>query len=224
MIRVAGRYQGVLLDAFGTLLTLDDPVGRLHHSVAAELGEQVSTAAVERALAAEIAFYSEHCHEGRDAESLADLHVRCAAIVLDELAIRADPARAVELLGGAFHYRAYDDVGPTLDGLRRAGVPVAVVSNADYTLPAMLESAGVRTDHVFSSAATGSSKPDPGIFQMAIAALGMPAERLLHVGDTPAADGDGARAAGVAVRIIDRAPGRAAGTIGSLTEILEMIE
>lgn len=224
MTRVAGRYQGVLLDAFGTLLTLDDPVSRLHRGVAAELAEQVSTAAVERALAAEIQYYAEHCHEGRDAESLADLHVRCAAIMLDELDIRTDPARAVELLGGAFQYCAYDDVGPTLDGLRRAGVPVAVVSNADYTLPAMLASAGVHADHVFSSAATGSSKPDPGIFRLAAAALGAPAGRLLHVGDTPAADGVGARAAGVAVRIIDRAPGRAPGTIGSLTEILEMIE
>lgn len=221
---MAGRYQGVLLDAFGTLLTLDDPVGRLQRSLAAELSVEASAAAVEGALAAEIVYYADHCHEGRDAESLADLHVRCAAILLDELAIQADPARAVELLGGAFRYRAYDDVGPALDGLRRAGAPVAVVSNADYTLPAMLDSAGVHADHVFSSAATGSSKPDPGIFRFAIAALGLPADRLLHVGDTPATDGVGARAAGVAVRIIDRARGRGPGTIGSLTEILEMIE
>ncbi len=224
MSGMAEGYRGVLLDAFGTLLTLDDPVGRLQRSLAAKLGVEASAAAVEGALRAEIAYYSEHCHEGRDAGSLADLHVRCAAILLDELAIQADPARAVELLGGAFRYRAYDDVAPALEGLRRAGVPVAVVSNADYTLPAMLASAGVHADHVFSSAATGSSKPDPAIFRFAIAALGLPAERLLHVGDTPAADGAGARAAGLAVRIIDRADGRAAGTIGSLTEILEMIE
>jgi putative hydrolase of the HAD superfamily len=224
MTGVAARYQGVLLDAFGTLLQLDDPVGRLRAELGGKLGVDVSAAAVEHALATEIAYYSEHCHEGRDVGSLADLHVRCAAIVLDELAIRADPVRAVKVLGGAFRYRAYDDVAPALDGLRRAGVPVAVVSNADYTLPAMLASAGVHADHVFSSAATGSSKPDPGIFRFAIAALGLPAGRVLHVGDTPAADGDGARAAGIAVRIIDRAQGRAAGTIGSLTEILEMIE
>jgi putative hydrolase of the HAD superfamily len=221
---MAGRYRGVLLDAFGTLLTLDDPVGRLQAELAGELGVHASTEAVERSLAAEIAYYADHCHEGRDESSLADLHVRCAAILVDELTIPVEPGRAVQLLGGAFRYRAYDDVGPALDGLREAGVPVAVVSNADYTLPAMLASAGVRADHVFSSAATGSSKPDPGIFRAAVAALGLPAERVLHVGDTPAADGDGARAAGVAVRIIDRAQGRAPGTIGSLTEILEMIE
>jgi putative hydrolase of the HAD superfamily len=217
------RYDGLLLDAFGTLLRLDDPVGRMTAELAAALDVHPPAGVVEGALAAEVVYYAGHCHEGRDPDSLADLYRRCARVLLDGLGIDCEPGRAVQLLGGAFRYRAYDDVEPALAGLRAAGVPVAVVSNADYTLPVMLASAGVRTDHVFSSAATGSSKPDPGIFRAAIDALGMPSERLLHVGDTPEADGAGARAAGVDVRIIDRAGGGGPGTIGSLTEILEMI-
>jgi putative hydrolase of the HAD superfamily len=87
----------------------------------------------------------------------------------------------------------------------------------------MLEQAGLRLEHVCSSAATGSSKPDPGIFRAALAGLGADPRHTLHVGDTLATDAAGARAAGVDVRIIDRSDGGGEDTIGALTEILELI-
>jgi putative hydrolase of the HAD superfamily len=218
-----GRYGAVLLDAFGTLIELDDPVRRLRDAVAERLHTSVSEEVADRALQAEISYYATHCHEGRDASSLERLRRRCAATVLEELGIDGDPARAVVLLADSIRYRAYRDAHPTLAGLEQAGVPVAVVSNADCSLPDMLAAAGLRTRHVFSSAATGSSKPDPGIFLAALEALGVPAERTLHVGDTPSADAVGGLAAGVDVRIIDRARSGQPGTIASLTEILELI-
>ena len=220
----ARRYDAVLLDAFGTLLDLDDPVGRLQRAVAERLGRQVPREAARRAFAAEVDYYAGRCHEGRDPATLAALRTACAAVVLDELGIEHDPADAVVLLGDSIRYRAFDDVRPALAGLERAGVAVAVVSNADCSLPDMLRAAGLGLERVFSSAVTGFSKPDPGIFRAALRALGVPAGRALHVGDTPAADGKGARAAGVDVRIIDRS-GAAGGpdTIASLTEILELV-
>jgi 2-haloalkanoic acid dehalogenase type II len=217
------RYDAVLLDAFGTLLDLDDPVGRLQQAVTERLGRSVSRDAAQRAFRAEVSYYADRCHEGRDPATLARLRTACAAVVLEELGIDHDPAEAVVLLGDTIRYRAFPDVAPALRGLDRAGVPVAVVSNADCSLPDMLRAAGLELDHVFSSAATGSSKPDPEIFRAALDALAVPPGRALHVGDTPDADAVGARAAGVDVRIIDRSGAGAPDTIASLTEIVELI-
>jgi HAD superfamily hydrolase (TIGR01509 family) len=218
------RYDAVLLDAFGTLIELDDPFGRLQRSVRRHLGAGITLADAERALRAEVTYYADHCHEGSDARTLAALRERCAAIVLAELRIAADPAIAAALLIDAIAFRAYDDVAPLLAGLAEARVGVAVVSNWDCSLPDALAAAGIQVDHVVASGSSGSSKPDPGIFRAALAALGVEPGRALHVGDTEETDGVGARSAGIDVRIIDRG-GAAAGadTISALTDVLDLL-
>ena len=215
-------YEAVLLDAFGTLIHVDRPAERLQAAVRARLHRDVDLDTSAAAFAAEAGYYAQHCHEAADAAGLADLHRRCAAVVLDRLGIDRDPGEAVALLGDSIAFAAYPDAGPALRGLRAAGVRLAVVSNADHTLPSMLGQAGLAFEHVFDSASCRSSKPDPGIFRQALAALGVDASQALHVGDTPEADGAGARAAGVDVRIIDRS-GAAPGTIASLTDVLDLV-
>jgi putative hydrolase of the HAD superfamily len=218
------RYDAVLLDAFGTLIDIDEPFVRLRRSLRRHLGVAVSAADSERAFRAEMSFYADHCHEGSDAEALARLRARCAAIVLAELGIDADPARAAVLLSDSIAFRAFDDVAPLLAGLERAGVAVAVVSNWDCSLPETLADVGIEIEHVFDSASSGSSKPDPGMFHLALEAIGVAPGRALHVGDTEEADGRGARAAGVDVRILDRGRDVAgAGTITALTDVLNLL-
>ncbi|HXD68681.1 MAG TPA: HAD family hydrolase [Gaiellales bacterium] len=218
------RYDAVMLDAFGTLIDIDRPFERLQQSVRRHLGAEISLAAAERALRAEMTYYADHCHEGADGDTLAELRSRCAAIVLAELEIDAEPELAAALLIDAIAFRAYDDVAPLLSGLAAAGVGVAVVSNWDCSLPDALASAGIGVGEVLSSGAIGSSKPDSGIFHAALAALGVAPERALHVGDTEETDGVGARAAGIDVRIVDRG-GRAGGadTITALTDVLDLL-
>jgi putative hydrolase of the HAD superfamily len=178
----------------------------------------------ERAFRAEMAYYVDHCHEGSDEVTLAGLRARCAEIVLRELGIDADAARAAVLLRDSIAFRAFPDVAPLLAGLERAGVAVAVVSNWDCSLPEALASAGIEVGLVLNSASSGSSKPDPGIFQRALAALAVEPGRALHVGDTEETDGAGARAAGVDVRILDRGAASAApGTITALTDVLALL-
>jgi FMN phosphatase YigB (HAD superfamily) len=218
------RYEAVLLDAYGTLIELDEPYRRLQRSVGRHLGVEITLADAERASRAETAYYAAHCHLGADAASLADLRVRCAAVVLAALGIEADPAVAATLLIDAIAFRAYDDVAPLLAGLAEAGVAVAVVSNWDCSLPEALAATGIEVGHVVASASSGWSKPDPGIFVVALDALGVAPGRALHVGDTEETDGVGARAAGIDVRIVDRG-GAAAGadTISALTDVLDLL-
>jgi putative hydrolase of the HAD superfamily len=97
----------------------------------------------------------------------------------------------------------------SVESLRRlasSGRALAIVSNADGTLEARLAAEGicqvgpgrgVPVTVVLDSAAVGVAKPDPGIFHLALAALGMPPEAAVHVGDTVGADVDGALAAGI---------------------------
>jgi putative hydrolase of the HAD superfamily len=102
-------------------------------------------------------------------------------------------------------------------------VATAVVSNWDHTLARVLEEAGLEFDVVVDSATARSVKPDPGIFRTATDRLGVDPARTLHVGDTPATDAAGARAAGVDVRIVDRGGVGGRDTIVSLTDILPLV-
>ena len=96
--------------------------------------------------------------------------------------------------------------------LARLGVGLAVVSNADGTVEAQLRAdeicqvgpgPGVSVAAVLDSSVVGVSKPDPTIFQLALDSLGVEPADAIHVGDTPAADVVGARAAGVTPVLVD---------------------
>lgn len=95
-----------------------------------------------------------------------------------------------------------------LTAMRSAGIHVGVVSNIDddYFVP-MVAKLGLAdlADHLLSSEAAGSCKPDGAIFRQALVAAGCPAERALFVGDTPNADVLGANRAGLtSVLIVER--------------------
>ena len=217
-------YAEVLLDAYGTLVELDDPFVRLRESLRRHIGVEVAPADAERAFRAEMAFYSEECQVGADAESLAALKAECAGIILSELAIEADESAAETMLADAVAFRAFPDAAPLLAGLELAGVPVAVVSNWDYSLRGTLAGLGLEFDAIVTCGETGVRKPDPRIFLEALGRLGVAPADALHVGDRDGTDGAGARAAGIDVRIVDRAgavPGR--DTIAALTDVLGLL-
>lgn len=219
----------MLFDALGTLVELEDPFTALGRELAAR-GAVVPAQAAQRALGAEMAYYRAHHGEAVDEPSLELLRDRCAAVLRDNL-----PAPAADLplgalraaLLAALRFRAFPDAAATLDALRGAGCALAIVSNWDVSLLAVLRQTGLaeRVDVVVTSAQEGVAKPDPAIFRLALERLGgVPPEAALHVGDDPDSDLAGARAAGIPALLIDRgaaASGRPGGMIGSLTELLE---
>ena len=103
-------------------------------------------------------------------------------------------------------------LGRSVRTLHDLGVGLAVVSNADGTVEAQLRAdgicqvgpgPGVPVAVILDSSVVGVSKPEPAIFHLALDALGVAPEHALHVGDTPAADVDGAWAAGVTPVLVD---------------------
>ncbi len=83
--------------------------------------------------------------------------------------------------------------------LRERGVKVAAVSNSEGHLAHLLAEIGLAPlfHAVIDSTAVGVAKPDPRIFAITLEALGEPTPSIaVHVGDSWAADVEGARAAG----------------------------
>jgi putative hydrolase of the HAD superfamily len=200
------RADAVLLDAYGTLVALDDPAARLGALLAAE-GRPHPPERVAEALAAEILFYRAHHDEGRDPESLASLRLNCAGVLAERLGddVPAVP-RLTEILVESLRFHLLPDALPALDALAADGVRLGVVSNWDCGLADVLDDLGIgdRFSAVSVSAVVGAAKPDPRIFRDALGTLGVPAGRALHCGDRPRYDCAGASAAGIRAVLVDR--------------------
>jgi 2-haloalkanoic acid dehalogenase type II len=203
------KTQAVFLDALGTLVALEPPWPRLATALGLADDERLRAA-----MRAEMVHYREHAHEAADAAALARLRAESAALVERELGVRV----SVEALMSAIRFRAFDDAAPALVGLRKRGLRLLCVSNWDYALPEVLERCGLaeRLDGVVTSAAVGAAKPDPAIFAAALELAGCEPAAALHVGDSPAEDIAGARAAGIPALLIDRDGG---GDVASLAQI-----
>ena len=125
----------------------------------------------------------------------------------------------------------YDDAIPTLQHFRDEGFKLAIVSNWDTPLDPLTERLGI-ADYFDTITASHdmrvrSEKPDPHIFNYALAAVGVSAEEVVHVGDTYEADIVGAQGVGIRPILLDRngtQTGRWGETIQSLTELLELLE
>jgi putative hydrolase of the HAD superfamily len=208
---ISGMVRAVFLDALGTLVDLEPPWVSLRERVPAE----VSDGRLEEALRAEMAYYRDHAHEGRDQASLADLRKRCAGIVSEKLGVVISADELVD----AIRFDAYPDAVPALKELRERGRRLIAVSNWDCSLPAVLRRCGLgeSLDGAVSSAIAGARKPDPAIFEPALELAGCGPEEALHVGDTLEEDVEGARAAGIRALLIDR--DGSGGDIASLSEI-----
>ena len=116
------------------------------------------------------------------------------------------------------------DAKAVLADLRAQGITLGVISNMGLELDALLERLGVG-EYLQVRATSGSagvSKPHPRIFRLALAQAGAEPAEAVHVGDSIAADVEGARGAGITPVFVQRAPGPPAldgvKVVGSLTE------
>ncbi len=92
-----------------------------------------------------------------------------------------------------------------LHELRRRGYRLGVVSNADGTVEALLDSLGLlpHFEFVIDSGSVGVEKPDPRIFHMALERMGVQPHEAVYVGDVYEIDIVGARAAGMRAYLLD---------------------
>jgi putative hydrolase of the HAD superfamily len=227
---VAQAIQAVLLDALGTLVQFEPPAPHLRAVLRERHGIEVSEAAAEQAIRAEIAYYRAHLHEGRDAESLADLRRRSAEAMRPALNVSAPTGVLTAALLASLRFHAFPDAPPALRALRALGLRIVVVSNWDHSLHERLMETGLAAlvDGAVASAEIGAAKPDRAIFDRALEVAGAPADAALHAGDSPEADAAGALAAGLRAVLVARdglPPGPpGVPVIASLAELPDLCE
>jgi FMN phosphatase YigB (HAD superfamily) len=191
------KVEAVTIDAYGTLVALDDPVPRLRRALL-DHGVNRSDAEVARAFAAEVEYYAPRSHEGRDEATLALLRRKCAAVFLEAARAELAPDVFAADFVDSLVFREVPGAGDACRSLSAAGIRLAVVSNWDVGLHRHLAELGLDllVDTVVTSAEAGVPKPGTAIWQLALGRLGAAPERSVHVGDSDA-DAEGARAAGL---------------------------
>ncbi len=221
--------RALLLDALGTLVTLEPPAPRLRARLAAAFGVQITLAQAERAVAAEIAFYRAHLDAGRDEESLAELRDRCAQVLRAALPVSSrlsgiGPQSMVAVLLDSLEFRQFEDVPPALHAARDRGCRLVVVSNWDVSLHQVLARLGLigLVDGVVTSAEVGSRKPAPAVFHRALELAGVAASDALHVGDSLKEDVAGARAAGIEPILLARGQPPVCTGVRVISSLLEL--
>ncbi len=94
----------------------------------------------------------------------------------------------------------------TVRALKDTGHRLGVVSNAEGRVERDLDNAGFAGlfETVVDSHVVGVEKPDPEIFRIAMERMSVAPENAVFLGDVPAVDVAGARAAGMTAVLLDR--------------------
>lgn len=208
------RPAGLLLDAMGTLIGLRRSVGEGYAAVAAGFGLELDAAAINRVFPELYRQAPPLAFPGVTGPALREAEIGWWGERIERLLERIGAAPAppglvrslFEHYGQVAAWQVYDDVPAQLRRWRSRGLRLAVVSNFDGRLPALLDDLGLTPclDAVVFSSSAGAAKPDPGPFRLALQALGLEPPQVWHVGDS-AEDVAGARAAGVACVRVRRA-------------------
>ncbi|WP_171162953.1 HAD family hydrolase [Streptomyces sp. I05A-00742] len=212
--------KGVLFDFSGTLFRIESPTSWLRHAFD-RCGLRPGDGELPR-LAAALA--TEGAQPG--GPSPRSVPPRLAAVWARRDSSAADhraayvgvahevPLPAMELYDALYErhmepgaWQPYPDAVDVLTGLRRRGIPTAVVSNIGWDLRPVFRAHGLHglVDAYVLSYEHGVQKPDARLFLTACRAIGRAPEDVLMVGDNPHADG-GAAAVGCTVRLVEPRP------------------
>jgi len=227
----------VTFDAGNTLLTCDPSPAEIYARALSRRGRRVTADEVEPVFAGAWSDLQEQTPAGIDRYNSRPGGEKqwwgaFLREVLRRLDHEADWQPLLDELYAAFSdprvWKVFPETFTTLDGIRRRGLRMAVISNWDRRLPEILDGLGL-TDWfhpIVVSAIVGIEKPAPGIFMHALATLDVRPEESLHVGDSPLEDYDGSKAVGMTPVLVDR-PGNFAGNgyrrIGRLDEVLDFL-
>jgi len=208
------KYTVVSFDVGGTLMRMDrERVAREYVALAHARGSKVDPAAARAMFAA---LDDEIPKRARQAPPLS-LDDRAGEIFWktlfadgwSRLGLVRDETAVDKLYRqfrrGSFN-RVFDDVHPALQALRSRGMVVGVLSNFTTDCEAVLRTLGIGDYFSFFaiSAVVRAEKPARAIFEYALRAAKRPAVQVLHVGDSPHHDVDGARGAGLNAILLDR--------------------
>ena len=205
--------KAIFFDAVGTLFRLTKTVGDHYAYVGGEVGLDLDAQTLERAFRAAWKQMPQRAaidgpRENDDKHwwrELVDLVLDRVAPSLSELDHDNFFEVAYEHFAEAGVWELYPEVRGILEELQPR-FRLAVISNFDGRLRFILEHLGVSKyfAHVFVSSELGADKPDPEIYRRALRVMKLSPNEVLHVGDDPERDWEGATAAGLSIFRLDR--------------------
>ena len=197
--RVPFPVGGLLFDLDNTLHDRDKAFDRWARAFAAETLELRDRAEREEAVAHLVAI-----DEGGDAAKRAVFE----AVRARHPGVRLGAEEMIALFYAQRleHMALDEDAARLLDALLGAGIPYGIVTNGPAEQQDKLCRLGLDrlTPCIFVSGVFGADKPDPAIFLAAAQRLGVPAAKVLFVGDHPEKDVAGARSAGMRTAWLSR--------------------
>jgi 2-haloacid dehalogenase/putative hydrolase of the HAD superfamily len=190
------KYEALFIDFYGTVTAGDrQAVEDTCRNVVASLG--LSMRPVQLAEAWGRRFFA-RIEEANHAEfkSLFELEVETLVDTVGPLVKDFDPHPFARQLKG---YWSNPPLQPeALEALRTVSIPICCVSNADTAdVLAAVERHGLRFDCVVTSEDARCYKPDGGIFEVAMKAMGVSPANIMHVGDSLHSDIGGAKRVGI---------------------------
>ena len=138
------------------------------------------------------------------------LYTEYQSIVLKEAGIAADEKTVLRLLGmmqqAKMDLVLFDDVLPALDGLKKRGLTLGLISNIERDMNAALTKLGLasKLDVVVTSQDAGFAKPQPEIFRYAMQQAKVQPAEVIYIGDQYQVDVIGSNNAGMRGILLDR--------------------
>ena len=189
----AAELDAVTIDAYGTLVTLRDPIPALTAALA-DRNVQRDRETIVHGFRTEVAHYTRNSAAGHDEEGLTRLQRECARVFLDAIDAALDADEFAPVYAGAMHFDLLPGVVDALKRLRSLGLELAVVANWDLSLRRLLDE--IDLTRYFSAVVHAAGKPAPDGLLRALGQLGVDTSRALHIGDDEA-DELAAQAAGM---------------------------
>ncbi|MEL6106362.1 MAG: HAD-IA family hydrolase [Planctomycetota bacterium] len=205
-------FDWIVFDSTGTLMIPSPEAAEVYAAVSSRYGAEATIDDVRTRLKAAI---HRHFFEGNEGSGTNQNHERerWKKIVRDSVGLAGATldlafAELWRHFASAQHWRLYDDVELTIKRLRGKGYRIAVASNFDERLTAILQEMQIEDwfDAVLISAELGWSKPNTKFYDAATERLGATERnRLLMIGDTERGDVLAAKQAGWQARHLIRA-------------------
>lgn len=207
------EFDTILFDAGGTLIDLSPSRQAVFAGVLAKHGLRVDESTVAKAMAKADRIYDDKfAHlDGTDEEWY---WAEYDQFILKDLGFEGDSKTFTKDLEKEFdriipdvsHWRAYEDVRPTLEALRSRGFKIGLVSNATDLVRRVFDHLELTKyfDFMVLSDEVGIRKPRPGIFMKALESADTTANRTLYVGDKLNVDVVAATRVGINSVLLDR--------------------
>ena len=229
--------KAVFFDFYNTLAYFWPPVQVIQAAACREVGLYVEPEGILKGYAVADELFSRENHRRplymRSEEERNRFFTHYEQLILQGAGLDVSPALAESVwrIGATVpkSFALFADAASTLSRLKQMGMTTGVLSNLNEDLSPLVAELGVAAnlDVLVTSREVGAEKPDPRMFEAALAKANVRPQEAVHVGDQYHSDVGGARTVGINPVLLDRRNSHPEITdcprISALTEMVDLL-